>query len=475
MPMIRPMARLAAPAVALTTLFCCLVVVSAASATSVPPPTPSVRYNVLDGYASPGTPTELNKVGILKIGDPGAKNILVLNPGTSAGGGYFAPLARSLASKLPNWQVWSVERRENFLEDQSELNKAKRGKATAQQVFDYYLGFLNDPSVTKHVAFQQNADVGYARQWGMKVEVKDLHKVVKQAAKRNRNVVMGGHSLGGSITAAYATWNFSGKPGADDLSGLVLIDGASSTTPITASDAQTRLDGVNDPDSSPWLAFGGIGAPLAGLFGTVGSSLAKLDPDGPAILGDWALLPANLKTPVPATNEAGYGYDTDTETSPSSLIAAQVHSGQLAASGDPRGWERNGELTPIQRWASMFSGWGIQGLDGTAWYHPLRLTIDSGAVGNGIANPAQQILDVHSTKGEDLSKNLKIYAFCAALGADRVPAAASALAEQSGIPKRNLTLLDRSSTYAHNDPNSAAPKGNEFLKNLRPFLRDTAR
>jgi hypothetical protein len=203
----------------------------------------------------------------------------------------------------------------------------------------------------------------------------------------------------------------------------------------------------------------------------VGASLTKVDPNGPSVLGSWPLLPANLKTPVPATNEAGYAYATDTETSPASLAAAQVHSGHLAASGDPRGWDRAGEITPIQRWASMFSGWGVPGLDGTAWYHPRRLTIDSGAVGNGIANPAQAVLDVHSIHGSDLSKKLRIYAFGAALGADRIPAAAAALAQQSQIPARNLTLVDRHETYAHNDPNAAEPKVNAFIHDLLPFLR----
>ena len=50
----------------------------------------------------------------------------------------------------------------------------------------------------------------------------------------------------------------------------------------------------------------------------------------------------------------------------------------------------------------MFSGWGLQNLDGTAWYHPMRLTIDSGAVGDGVANPAQSVLDVHSTDASKL-------------------------------------------------------------------------
>ena len=52
-----------------------------------------------------------NKVGVLKIGPSSAKNVLVLEPGTSAGSAYFVPLAKWIVSKTPGWQVWSVERR----------------------------------------------------------------------------------------------------------------------------------------------------------------------------------------------------------------------------------------------------------------------------------------------------------------------------------------------------------------------------
>ena len=199
-----------------------------------------------------------------------------------------------------------------------------------------------------------------------------------------------------------------------------------------------------------------------------------MDPDSPSIGQAWPLLPANLKPPVPVTNAGEYGYALDTETSPPGLIAAQAHLGHLAASGNPAGWDDAGELTPLKRYARMFSGWGLKGLDGTAWYHPQRLTIDSGAVAAGNANPAQKVLGVRAIHGDDLPRKLRIYAFGAALGGQRVLDAASALAKQSQIPKRNLTLVDRHATYAHNDPNSAAPR-NAFVKNLLPFLRQIAR
>jgi pimeloyl-ACP methyl ester carboxylesterase len=427
-----------------------------------------VRFVRIDGFAAPGTPSDLNKVGILQIGPAKARSVLVLNPGTSASAAYFAPLAKTVVERLPGWQIWAVERRENLLEDHSVLDQAKAGLVTGQQLFDYYLGWLTDPSITTHFQFIPDADVTFAREWGMRVEIEDLHRVVKEARRHNRRVVLGGHSLGGSITTAYATWDFRGKPGARKLRGLVFIDGGSSPVPVTPEQATASLDALRA--GTPWLTFGGIPAPFAGLFNATGSMGCFLDPDAPSIGQAWPLLPANLKPPIPVTNLAQYGYALDTETSPPGLIAAQAHLGRLAESGDPRGWDQAGEITPILRYAEMFSGRGLPGLDGTAWYHPQRLTLDSGAVAAGNANPAQSILDVRAIHGHRLPRRLRIYAFGAALGGQRVLDAATILAQQSDIPPENLTLVDRRETYSHNDPNSAFP-GNEFIDNLVPFLR----
>jgi pimeloyl-ACP methyl ester carboxylesterase len=438
-------------------------------ATFAPPATSqvAVRFERLDGFESPGTPAQFNQVGVLEIGPRSARNILVLNPGTSASAAYFAPLAKTVVEKAKGWQVWAVERRENLLEDHSVLDRAKEGMATGQELFDYYLGFITNPSITTHFQFIPDSDVAFAREWGMRVEIEDLRRVVKMARKRGRRVVLGGHSLGGSITTAYATWDFDGQPGAKGLSGLVFIDGGSGPTPVTPEQATASLQSLQT--ASPWLSFGGIGAPFAGLFNATGSTGALIDPDSPSLGQAWPLLPANLKPPIPVTNLAQYGYALDTETSPPGLIAAQAHLGHLAASGDPRGWDQAGEITPIQRFAEMFSGTGLMGLDGTAWYHPQRLTIDSGAVAAGNANPAQTILDVRATHGHDLPRSLRIYAFGAALGGQRVLDAATNLANQSNIPADHLTLVDRHETYSHNDPNSASPE-NEFVNQLVPFL-----
>jgi hypothetical protein len=81
---------------------------------------------------------------------------------------------------------------------------------------------------------------------------------------------------------------------------------------------------------------------------------------------------------------------------------------------------------------------------------------------------------VRAIHGDELPKKLRIYAFGAALGGQRVLDAARALAAQSGIPARQLTLVDRSRDYSHNDPNSASPR-NAFLSGLVPFLRTVRR
>jgi hypothetical protein len=438
------------------------------------PPGVQVRFTWLQGFDDPATPDSLDRVGVLKVGSARARNVLVLSPGTSAGAGYFLPLAEDVVRRTHGrWQVWSVERRENQLEDQSLLDQAKQGTATEQQVFDYYLGWLVDPTITTHFQPVPDASVPFARGWGMNVEIEDLHRVVLAAREHGRRrVVLGGHSLGGSITTAYATWDFHGRAGARDLSGLVYIDGGSNPIPVTPEQAAQSLQSLQS--GTPWLAFGGIPAPFLGLFAATGSTAAVVDPNGRSLGQTFPLLPAFLKPPVPVTNEAQFGFGVDTETSPPALIAAQVHAGHLAASGDPRGWDRAGEITPIQRYASMLSGTGLTSVDGSAWYHPRRLTIDSGAVAAGNANPAQAILDVHATHGHDLGRHLPIYAFGAALGGQLVLDAATILARQSGIPDSQLTLVNRQSTYAHNDPSAASPS-NDFLDNLIPFLARTAR
>ena len=413
-----------------------------------------------------GTPARYDRVGVIKVGRRRARNVLVLEPGTSAGAGYFVPLARWIVSRAPGWQVWSVERRENLLEDHSELNLAKRGRASATQLFDYYLGYLADSRITHHFRAVSDARVPFARGWGLNVAVQDLRTVITAARRLGGRVVLGGHSLGGSVVTAYATWDFGGHPGADQLSGLVYDDGGSAHVPVTAVAARAELRSL--AHSTPWLAFSDVPAPELGLFSAVGSTVALIAPGQPSLSQSFPFTPPALKPPVPATNLAAFGYDTDVKTS-MLVFAAQAHLGALNTHVSPAGWSRNGAISPITRYAAMLSGAGMLNVDGTEWYFPQRLTDDTGAINEGNATPAQRVLGVRATMGRRLPRSLRIYAF-GAYGGAAVTGAAAALARESHIPRSHLVLVDRHGAYAHNDPAAAYPH-NVFFAHLIGFLR----
>jgi pimeloyl-ACP methyl ester carboxylesterase len=432
----------------------------------------------MQGYRVPGTPAKYNKVGVLKIGPRSAKNVLVLEPGMQAGSAYFVPLAQWLVRTVKGWQVWSIERRENLFEDQALLTKAKAGKATEQQVYNYYFGYLQNPSIKPHFVPVPDSSVQFVKQWGTAVAVQDMHRVIEAAKKLGGKVVLGGHSLGGALATAYATWNFNGRPGADDLAGLVFDDGAGAAlgSPITAQMAEQVLQGVQH-QASPWLSAG-VPAPYLGLFGSTGALAAFQEPDAPSIAEQAGLLkPFGLSPAVPATNLAVFAWNTNVPTS-KLVFAFQAHIGKGLAThavNGVYGWDGAGALTPARRWAAMLSGPGVADADGVEWYFPNRLAAEglgTGAINNGIANPAGRVFGLRSTLGHRLPKRLLMYAF-GAYGGKAITAATSQLAAQSGIPARNLTLVSRHGIYAHNDPAGAYPK-NVFFDYLIRFLHKVA-
>ncbi len=328
--------------------------------------------------------------------------------GYLGGSAYFVPLAKWIVSKTSGWQVWSVERRENLLEDQSELNLYKQHKATTTQLFDYYLGYLKNPSITHHFQPVPNSSVEFAKQWGMNVAVQDLHMVVGAAKKLGGKVVLGGHSLGGSVVTAYATWDFNGRAGADELAGLVYIDGGSTPTPVSAAGSDPDAAGTRSPDATPWLSFGGISAPYAGLFRPQDRRL----PCWTRTRLRW-VRPRDSCPPTSSRRSASPMWaSTATRSTPPPHRQACWRPRPTWARASPQGpvhgWDGSGALTPIKRFATMFSGAAIQNADGTEWYFPQRLTDDTGAVANGNANPAQSVLDVDATMGHHLPKNLLI-------------------------------------------------------------------
>ncbi len=202
--------------------------------------------------------------------------------------------------------------------------------------------------------------------------------------------MLGGHSLGASLTAAYASWDFNGTPGYKDIDGMVLIDGGlmGSFDAFTTTEAQSAL--TNLESGSPFLDLLGLGIPeIAGIFGEIGGIYARAVPNQSATtLQSFPLLPPAFNPPLPVTNQALLGYAFDRDTSPASLSLLHINAGALAQGGDPRDWQ-DGGVTPVQRLAETF---GQEPANAIEWYFPRRLSIDTNGANDLVQNDVANLL-----------------------------------------------------------------------------------
>ena len=149
----------------------------------------------VQGTAAPNTPPELNEVFVTKFGPSNADRVLVLVPGTIGGAGNFTLVAQDIIARVPNLQIWAVDRRSQAFEDTSMFAQVVAGQATVQQALDYYLGWILDPSIQPHYQPLDPATVPFVRDWGLEVALEDLRNVVREAGRGGREVLLGGHSL----------------------------------------------------------------------------------------------------------------------------------------------------------------------------------------------------------------------------------------------------------------------------------------
>ena len=106
--------------------------------------------------------------------------------------------------------MWAVDRRSQALEDTSRFADALAGRISVQQSFDYYLGWLANPAIQPHFQPIDQAKFAFAKQWGLSLALQDARRVVLSAKRQGKRVILGGHSLGASLTVAYASWDFDG-------------------------------------------------------------------------------------------------------------------------------------------------------------------------------------------------------------------------------------------------------------------------
>lgn len=433
-----------------------------------PATAPAATTVSVKGVSASG-PDKYDKSFVTKIGPSSAKTVLVLMPGYAGGAGDFTKVGEDIVDEVPGLQVWAVDRRSQALEDTSMFEKGVKGQATPEQVFQYYLGWLENPAQPgPRFSPPSNDSLKFMSEWGLPTAIGDLHNVILSARKQGKRVILGGHSLGASMTTIYAAWDFKGKPGSSFVDGLVLIDGGTLGT-FAKVQSPTELDKeLKEVREKPFADLVGLGLPWAqGVFTHVGGLFAAKEPTAPGRFDTFSLLPPQFKPPVPTTNRGFLGYVFDQTTSPKSLGLIQIRAGGLAPSGTPRDWV-DGEVTPIARLAEF---WADNPVNGIEWYFPQRLALDTDAAHNLNRTKQTDRLKLRTWHLKDVDKPL--YAFQTDLTDGRVIRGAKRFIAKSKV--KRSTLVDRGSTTSHLDPLTAAPATNDFLKTVVPFLKRTLR
>jgi pimeloyl-ACP methyl ester carboxylesterase len=183
--------------------------------------------------------------------------ILVLVPGFEGGASSFRILAQNLITRALGdglvAEVWAFDRRGHQLEDRAGLDVAEQflvSPIALDWLYGGELGLTLHPALVagpnrRAVFYDAQADVPFMADWTSLVFSRDIDAVVAaaDAAVRNHNVFLGGHSAGTGFTARYAAtdFNLSGvgpaDPGYAKVRGLVLLEGPGGSTagaPLTA-------------------------------------------------------------------------------------------------------------------------------------------------------------------------------------------------------------------------------------------------
>ena len=423
----------------------------------------------IEGAPGPG-PAEFNRVWVRKYGSDALGHVLILVPGSPAGHANFDVLAPWLVDRVPNLAVWTVDRREDGLEDGSAFELGDPDLSLSY----YFLGGGFEPV--------GDEDAPFVRDWGATVALEDLRRVVLAARDGGRRgVILGGHSAGAVLASTYPVWDFAGSPGHRDLEGLVLIDGmqlgafakALADTPFatpwaTVAEARAALEAL--AGQSP---FGFASAPLPvplwsiGVLIELACQYALVAPQQPATIGpaldiltQLGMVPAGVVPDVPLTNEALAGVLFSSGVFP----ALKVRVGQLAPSGTPRPWV-NGPLATVPQVCTTFVR---EPGNGMAWYYPVRLEMDLLLGTPSLERtPVSDFLGLRPFHLADV--DVPLYVFETSISEGGILPAARELIRHSRIERYRL---ESDHAMGHLDPLYDEPGRNGFVQTVIPFLRE---
>ena len=246
-----------------------------------------VRLHTPMPESSPAHPEACDWVSYLRFRhadgprrSPRADAVVTLMPGIFAGGGSFDQVARHTirraAKRGAMVEVWGIERRSNCLEDHRGVRAGvKTGDPRVS--FGYY---FEGREVNGHTfpGFADDQEAAFLRDVGLARTIEDWHSIITREIpsqrKRQRKLICGGHSLGGPLTAALASWDF---------------DGDAETTEDAGYNQCAAFVGL---DTTVSLGGGGGGAGVGVLTNAAAQSGASPFVNAPPLTPETLLAPA---------------------------------------------------------------------------------------------------------------------------------------------------------------------------------------
>ena len=201
---------------------------------------PSTRATAVSVHSplpasSPAHPAACDTLNFLRIrhvngpADPSeADRILIAQPGVLEGASAFYNVAANLVTRAYNEkgkfvEFWAIDRRSNCLEDLNGLRLA-RETGNLHDMVDYY--YRNKPYKGQYFQgyLKPLTDAKWLAEMGMEQTLKDWNDVITRGipdpSVRRQKVFIGGHSLGGFLTGAYACADFDSNPATLDDAGF---------------------------------------------------------------------------------------------------------------------------------------------------------------------------------------------------------------------------------------------------------------
>lgn len=249
-------------------------------------------------------------------------------------------------------------------------------------------------------------------EWGLETHIEDLRAVIELIPEEERrgHIFMAGHSFGASLTEQYGAWRFpsDGKRGAEQLAGMIFLDGLMGDTPTGQDEFESDLADIRTGDRYTTLPLFGIDIYTTAEIGTL---RAWFDPDGVTEdeRRDTAIrVLLGLDEVPPLTNAAAAGIGFDSAHQPLGFVRMSV--GELTG-GPVEEFEslltqeditflRPTDPSVTYDWTDAFDasppdftplvnyvvGFTIGESNFAEWYFPSRISIDSRAA-RGTAVP----------------------------------------------------------------------------------------